>query len=776
MANMVSSLVVRLIDGVTGPAKGIGRVLTGLNNVTGADFGTRLAAGIERNNAALDRARMGMVDAVAGFYALKAAFGSPLGAAADFESAMADVRKVVDFGSESGFRAFRQELIALSRRVPVTVNGLAQIAAAAGQAGIAGDDLIRFTEAAAKVGVAFDISADQSGDALAKMMTGLGITIDEAVSLTDAMNHLSNAQASSAAEILDVVRRVGAQAKLYGFTAEETAAFASAMISAGAESEVAATSFRNMGLALTRGASATKRQREALNELGLDAKSVAAAMQDDAVGSVVDVLQRLSELPKEMQGAIASDLFGNEARALGPLLTNLDLVRDSVGLVADEMDYAGSSFREFEVRAKTFENAVALADNKVTALKISVGNALIPALTDLMATLSPVIDRVTSFADAHPELIANVALATGALISFRIAAATLTFVGLIGRGGALSMLALGFNTVGKAAIGLKTGAKGMVGLQTALAAMEGQKLSGLGKVGTALRGMALAIPGVAPLGGVLTAVGAALAGISAPVWGAIAVAVAAVAGAGFMLWKYWDRVSSVVGGVAKRVGEELKPALDLLKPVLQPIGDLAFAVGDGFEWAGSKLGEFMGWLGSFFQREIGTEEQKAAWSAAGYGFADQMITSIKTALTDALAWFAQWPGMIVNAIGSIDIGSLIKWPEPPGWWTQLFGGGGQMPAAPEAGSTPISGARATGGPVWPGGSFLVGEHEPEIFTPSTSGKITPVSKLGGGPVTIGPFHITGSDPVETARAVRREFETALDELLRGDHSDSGVYA
>jgi hypothetical protein len=64
----------------------------------------------------------------------------------------------------------------------------------------------------------------------------------------------------------------------------------------------------------------------------------------------------------------------------------------------------------------------------------------------------------------------------------------------MGRGGALSMLALAFNTVGRAAIGATKAVKNAVGLQAALAAMSGTKLTGLQSVTTALKAMALAVP------------------------------------------------------------------------------------------------------------------------------------------------------------------------------------------------------------------------------------------------------------------------------------------
>jgi TP901 family phage tail tape measure protein len=585
--NLTSSLIVRLIDQVTAPARSISKSILGIQDAMrpgagAAGFSDRLTAAIDRNNAAMDAARGRMFDSLAAGYALKTALTAPINAAANFESAMADVRKVVDFATEGEFTAFRNELLALSRQLPVSVEGLAQIAAAAGQAGIAQKDIIAFTEAAAKVGVAFDISADQAGDAMAKMMTGLGMTLPEVISLSDAMNHLSNAQASSAAEILDVVRRVGAMGKQYGFTAEQTAAFGSAMIASGAQTEVAATSFMNMGRALTRGASATNRQKAALGQLGLEAGDVAKRMQTDAVGTTIQVMEAISKLPKEMQAAVSSDLFGDEARALGPLLTNLPLLRESLGLVGDESKYAGSAFKEFAARSATFQNRMQTFRNVMSALSITIGNALLPVLTDMMARIEPIIDAVSKWIERNPDLTAGIISATAAIIGLRVALSALSFMGLMGRGGALSLLAAGMNTVGAAAGRLGTGARNAVALQTALGAMAGgQTLTTMQRLTAGLRGAVLAVPGMGALGSALSAIGAAIATISAPVWGLFAAIAVAVAAAGVAIYKYWDRITATLSGVGQAIGEILAPAFEAIRPVLDwfaPLGD-AIAAG-----------------------------------------------------------------------------------------------------------------------------------------------------------------------------------------------------
>jgi hypothetical protein len=70
---------------------------------------------------------------------------------------------------------------------------------------------------------------------------------------------------------------------------------------------------------------------------------------------------------------------------------------------------------------------------------------------------------------------------------------------------------------------------------------------------------------------------------------------------------------------------------------------------------------------------------------------------------------------------------------------------------PELNAMRFRGARASGGPVAPGGSYLVGERGPELFTPSSSGNITPNGAMGGNTITI---NVQGADPNEVVRALQ----------------------
>ena len=62
--------------------------------------------------------------------------------------------------------------------------------------------------------------------------------------------------------------------------------------------------------------------------------------------------------------------------------------------------------------------------------------------------------------------------------------------------------------------------------------------------------------------------------------------------------------------------------------------------------------------------------------------------------------------------------------------------------------------RAMGGPVAQGGSYLVGERGPELFTPGTSGNITPNSAMGGINITVNAG--MGTDGSAVGQAIVKE--------------------
>ena len=320
-------------------------------------------------------------------------------AAVDFESAMADVAKVVDgLRDENGnltdsYYAMSDSIVQMSKDIPMAAEDLAAITASAGTAGIAAEELTAFTETAAKMGVAFDTTADQAGDWMAKWRTSFSMGQEEVTALADQINYLSNNSASTASEISTIVTAVGPLGDVAGISAAQIAALGSTMVGVGVQQDVAATGIRKLATTMVAGSSATKAQATVLQQLGLDATEMAERMQTDAEGAILAFLEAVSKLPEAEQAAALKNYFGQESvGAIAPLLTNLDVLRERFEMVADAQLYAGSMDAEYAARAATTANNIQLYENRIAALKIQIGDYLLPVVNKVLDAASTGLD------------------------------------------------------------------------------------------------------------------------------------------------------------------------------------------------------------------------------------------------------------------------------------------------------------------------------------------------------------------------------------------------
>lgn len=838
MATLTSKLIVSLVDQVTAPSRAIAASIS------------RLTDAQARNTQRMNAVRGQMFDAAAVAYGLARAVTAPVRSAMELESAMADVAKVTNF-SGTGLKDFERDLRSLAvNEIPLAVTELANLAANAAQSGVPEVDLTEFTRMTAKAAVAWEVTGGEAGEALAKIRTALNMSNPDLFKYADAINHLSDRTAASAPDMVDFSRRVAAQGEFFGFSATQTLAFGAAMVSAGAESEVAATSFRNMGKALTKGDSATKRQRAAFAELGLSAGRVARDMQKDAVGTTLKVIEAIGKLPAHMQAATMSDLFGDEARALAPLLSRIEILREALGYVADETQYVGSVTREFASRSKTFENAVQLFRNRLNELGITIGSALIPALNDIMATLGPIISRMAAFAEAHPALTRAIIATTAALVALRVAAIAAQFAflwmkggvlmaaiaGMKGLGGAVKVAALAFTPFGAAA---RSARAAMVGF-TSAASIAGTG-SALKIMGTSLLGLlnplrlvtaALRVLKVAVIG---TGIGAVLVGIAM---------------AGAWIYNNWSGISTMFEAFKGAFARAIEPIMPAIQPVLDgftwlydkvagllgPVDELG-----GWAAAGLAAGKFVGdtlvALVELPGKIVGLAGEIAAAAAgwgqaiydsvvAGAGQAGQALVEAISAAVErvkafALDMYAAGAALMAQLLEGIkagaqavlsyvsEIGSRIKSSisnAASNAWSNVKSavGLGDSPA--------VDAARAAGGPVRAGGTYLVGERGPELVTfpqagfvhdamktarmlrnaalasavsiPAVAAPAMPSFQQQGSTqavaqapnINVGGIRIevqaaTGQSPEQIAAAVERMLSAKLNALSRGSYSD-----
>ncbi|EAH7624666.1 TPA: phage tail tape measure protein [Campylobacter jejuni] len=354
--------------------------------------------------------------------------GKGLGEAISFESAMADVRKVVNFDEGDDIKKMSADILKMSQTLPVTANELAAIAAAGGQIGLGSKDVREFTNLVTKMKVAFNMSAEDVGDSVAKIKNILGISLKDMEDLGDSINNLSDNSASKAREIIDVMKRTAAAGKQIGFTKEQIAALSSSFISLGKGPEVAGTAINSLYRVLATADNMGTKTESAFAKLGISGAFLKQASFDDPQKALDMFLQRISKLDQKEQMGVLVDIFGREfADDMATLVGGLDTYKEALKNAGDEAK-KGSLQREFDTRAATTENSIILMKNAFNSLAVNLGSVFLPAISWVSAGISYLVNSITYITGLVPGLngvlgglIATFLLAKPAVLAYAIA-------------------------------------------------------------------------------------------------------------------------------------------------------------------------------------------------------------------------------------------------------------------------------------------------------------------------------------------------------------------
>lgn len=456
----------------------------------------------------------------------------PVKLAVEFESAMADVKKVVDFDTPKQFKEMEQDILRLTRTIPMAGTELAKITASGGQLGVARKDLPKFTETIAKMSVAFDMAADQAGDSMAKLANVYQIPIDQIGKLGDAVNHLSNSSPAKAGDIINTLGRVGGVAKQFGLTEIQTTSLSNAFISLGKTPEIAGTAINGMLTKLMTADKQGAKFQKALKNMGMESKDLKKAIKENGEQALMDFLKQVGKLPKENQMGALVDLFGLEyADDVAVLVSGLETYKKSINeLKKTSKDgkpaFIGSMDKEFAARSATTANNWQIFKNSLTEIGITAGSVLLPALNQLMTTIRPIINSFADWASKNPEVVSALVHLAAGFAALKVGGLMFRFVG-----NELSGLMVSFR-LAKALLGVDWLAT-VIRFKSGIGALA--RIFGVVKTAATLLGS-----GLMSLGRFL---------LMSP----IGIALALLGVAAYLLYKNWD---GVVGG-AKALWQDL---------------------------------------------------------------------------------------------------------------------------------------------------------------------------------------------------------------------------
>ncbi|MCZ4130359.1 phage tail tape measure protein [Stutzerimonas balearica] len=566
--------------------------------------------------------RAQMMDAVA----LGGALYGLVQPAVQFESVMADVKKVVNFDTPEQFGQMSKDVLLMSTRIPMAADGIGAIVAAAGQAGIARDELLRFAEDAAKMGVAFDLSGQQAGAAMTGLRSIFGLTQDEVVKLGDAINHLSNNMDAKASDLLNIANRAGSTAKLFGLSGAQLNALGATFLALKTPPEVAATGINALLMKLATADKQNEKFQQGLQDIGLSAEVMKKMIARDAQGALTTFLQQVKKAP-DLMGTL-SDLFGMEyADDIAKLVGSMATYEKAVGLVADQTAYAGSMQAEYEARSATTANNLQLLKNQMSRLGITVGNALLPALNNLVGALMAPIEGITALAERFPIVTQVVVGTVGAVLALKVAAIALGYAWTFVKGPILG-----------AQVAFQSARAGLALLQVQAAA-TGSSAGLLSLAWTRIQTGALGL--IAPIKSaalafwsMLPAIGATTVALLAnPITWIVAGIGAAVAGLALVIRKYWDPIAAYVGGVFEGIRAAVQPAISSLSTTLAPLAPIGTLIANVFGFIADGVSRVVGWIGRLLAPVTLSTEEFNTLSASGQSLGAVIGGVLSTAFT-----------------------------------------------------------------------------------------------------------------------------------------------
>jgi len=397
--------------------------------------------------------------------------------AIDFESAMADVSKVLS-GTDEEIQSLSAQLKGMAENSTLSAVELAKIAEEGAKLGVPIERIGQFTDLAQKMAVAFDLSAEASGQSIAKLTNVLDLSIDQVETLGDSINQLGNNTAATEAQLVDSLVRIGGTSKQFGLAAEEAAALSAALIAMGYPAETASRSINVMLSKLQTANVQSNQFQDGLAGIGVSAEQMAADIQANPQQALNKFLETLRHMDTQARAEAITQMFGQEHQAkIAALVNNLDQYNEALGLSTDKAAAAGAMQAEFEKRMATSEAQLDKLLNTLNNIAINVGTALLPPLNEMVDVLGDGAKAIADFTEANPGIVELGTLLGGIAVS--AAGLKTVFLALnlgvldFGRSGVSALTELGvgldvafakgnrlasmFNTLGAALVGWQIG-------------------------------------------------------------------------------------------------------------------------------------------------------------------------------------------------------------------------------------------------------------------------------------------------------------------------------
>lgn len=518
------------------------------------------------------------------------------------ETAFAGVKKQFDFETAEEEAKFKEDLLKLvaEKRIAVSLEELYGMAANAGQSGLNKDEAVGYIEAAANMGMAFNMSREQASEYMFAWRNTFEMNLTQLKELTDQINTLGNNTGASEIKIAEFITRMGNLPTVVGMATNQTAALGASLMEMGMAPEIAATGAKRLLTILNKGMAATGSEKEALNILGLDPDYLAKATLEDPEKALETVFFKLSKLKEHEQGAVMTMLFGEEGKvAAANIMGAFDRLKRNINLAKDSNIYSGATNKEAEIQKNTAANQLQVLKTEFDVIKADLGTELLPLVKEGATYLKAFLEKFLKIMKEDPEgfkrMVKLFVYGTGALYGFGGALKLIGgllhgYAGIVNLVGLATEKELGLKTIraaktitqqfknlGSAGLqvgkvigsGILNGGKLVSNGLVKFTKMSIQYLKLLGSTGLQVGktiGLGILNGGKFLIGGLAKLGSLGMAALASPItW--VILGITALIAAGYMLYKNWDTVKEKAVQLKGKVVELVDKYWYLLGPI-----------------------------------------------------------------------------------------------------------------------------------------------------------------------------------------------------------------
>lgn len=308
-----------------------------------------------------------------------------------FDEAMREVSTLSD-GISQNFKGFNNEIVTLTKRIPIGATDAAKALYQIVSAGHDGANGMKVLEVSAKAAVAGVTDTATAADAITTLLNAYGLSAENADQLSDQLFTTVRLGKTTFGELGSNISTVAATAASFGIKTEEVLAAVATLTKMGVPTGQAMTQIRSAIVAtadvLGDGAFKGRTFQEAMAKMASNAGGSFTALKKDA-GRIEAVNAILALTGKNATMAAA----------------DLEQLRNSTG----------ATDAAYDKMADSFSNKLKLFKNNVSAIMIKIGNALIPIAETVMNAINKVITALGNMNEPTRKVVLVVGIAAAAI-------------------------------------------------------------------------------------------------------------------------------------------------------------------------------------------------------------------------------------------------------------------------------------------------------------------------------------------------------------------------